>query len=97
MLTLALFALLIHRVPAGLVRFREGDWLSGAAAAGIVGLTLRAFFETGSTLGGFQLTDSLLFFLFGMILLGGTRWGNTGSTTDQEAVTELPFPASTSS
>jgi O-antigen ligase len=73
LLTLGLFLLLLLRVPEGLREFRKGDWLRGAAAAGVVGLFIRAFFETGNTLGSGHIDDSMIFFLFAVILLGPVK------------------------
>lgn len=68
-LCVAFFVLICSHIPRALDRYRAGSWVHGAAAAGVFGLTLRGFFETGGTLGLGLLGDSLLFFIFAMILL----------------------------
>ena len=68
-LTLALFAIFWWRVPGALREYRRGDWSRGAAAAAIVGLTVRGMFESGTTLGSGHLPDVLNFFLFGLVLV----------------------------
>ena len=68
-LSVVLFALILSRVPRALKRYRQGDWLQGAGAAAVVGLSVRGLFEAGGTLGLGALNDSLMFFLFALILL----------------------------
>jgi glycosyltransferase involved in cell wall biosynthesis/O-antigen ligase len=70
LLTLSLFLLFLRRVPSALASYREGSWLSGAAAASVVGLSVRGLVESGTTLGTGHLDDSLFFFLSGLVLLG---------------------------
>jgi O-antigen ligase len=74
LLTIALFAMLWTRIPRALRAYRRGDWLPGTAAAGIVGLTVRGMFERSHTLGLGNMADSLLFFLFALVLLGYPSW-----------------------
>jgi O-antigen ligase len=68
LLAVALFVLLAIRLPPAIRAYREGSWIHGVAAAGIFGLFLRSFFETGVTLEGGLLTDSLFFFLLAWVL-----------------------------
>ena len=68
-LTIAFFFLLWRTVPGALRDYRRGNWVRGVAAAGIVGLTLRALFESGMTLGSARMNNTVPFFLFTAILL----------------------------
>jgi O-antigen ligase len=88
LLTLVLFVMVAKRIPAAIRAYRQGDWLMGAAAAGFVGLTVRAMFESGVTLGAGHLSDSLIFFFFIILLLGPQRVSSGESMT--------PFSARTS-
>ena len=78
-LTVVLFIMVLGKVPGALRDYRRGDWLAGMAASGIVGLTIRGLFERSSTLGLGNVNDSLIFFLFVLILLGRNRWGRTNT------------------
>lgn len=71
LLAVSLIVLLLFQIPRALDAYRRGSWIHGAAAAGIFGLALRAFFETGGTLSKGPAADSLMFFLFALILLRG--------------------------
>lgn len=79
-LTLILFLMLWIRIPQALRDYRRGDWLAGAAAAGVVGLSVRGLFERSFTLGLGTVGDSLVFFLFAMILIGRRRWDQGRAT-----------------
>ncbi len=68
-LALALFLLLWSRIPGALRDYRRGNWIRGAAAAGVAGLSFRALFESGTTLGMGHVTDSINFFLFALVLV----------------------------
>jgi O-antigen ligase len=74
LLAVLLFVMLWIRVPRALRAYQRGDWLAGTAAAGVVGLTVRGMFERSHTLGLGNVADSLLFFLFALILLGYRSW-----------------------
>lgn len=74
LLALALFVMLWSKVPGAMRAYRAGDWLAGAAAAGVVGLSVRALFERSATLGLGDIADSLVFFLFALILFGRASW-----------------------
>jgi O-antigen ligase len=80
-LALALFLMLWIRIPQALRDYRRGDWLAGAAAAGVIGLTVRGMFERSYTLGLGTIVDSLVFFLFALILIGRRTWGQSGKVT----------------
>ena len=81
LLIIAIFVLIWMRVPEGLRRYRDGDWISGVAAAGITGLSARAFFETGNTLGYGHIEDSLPFLVFALILLLPPQAPNRSSSS----------------
>ena len=68
-LVVLLFVVLLMRVPSNLRRFRDGDWVSGAAAAGVLGLIAHGWFESGATVGMGKLNSGLIFFLFAIVLL----------------------------
>jgi len=68
-LVVLLFVVLLMRVPSHLRRFGNGDWVSGAAAAGVLGLTVHGWFESGASVGMGKLSNGLIFFLFAIVLL----------------------------
>ena len=72
-LVVSLFVVLLMRVPFHLRRFGTGDWVSGAAAAGVLGLTAHGLFESGASVGMGKLTNGLIFFLFAIVLLHGKK------------------------
>lgn len=73
LIVLALFILLWIRIPRAIRAYRRGDWVAGMAAAGVVGLSVHGMFEIGATLGVGFVSESLHFFLFGLILMSLER------------------------
>jgi len=69
LLVVILFVVLLIRVPSHLRRFGNGDWVSGAAAAGVLGLIAHGWFESGATVGMGKINSGLMFFLFAVVLL----------------------------
>ncbi|NNF06882.1 MAG: glycosyltransferase, partial [Candidatus Eisenbacteria bacterium] len=68
-LTVMGFWLFLKRVPRSLRAYRQGDWVAGAAAATVVGLFVRGFFESGTTIGHGQLNDTLVFLFCALVLM----------------------------
>jgi O-antigen ligase len=73
-LTAVYFLLASAAVPRAIRRYREGDWTGGAAAAGVIGLSVGAFVEVGPTLGTGRLNELLVFQMFVLALwMGGAQ------------------------
>jgi O-antigen ligase len=80
-LVLVLFIILWSRIPGALRDYARGDWLAGAAAAGVLGLSVRALFESYTTLMMAHIEDSLFFFLLGLVLVGRKKWDDRGTAS----------------